>query len=167
MLPKEDGRWEDSVQDTGMDERLTVAKAAERLEITKEAVRKRIHRGTLRSDKDADGTVRVYVPVSGTASGTASSTDRDELVSELRNLVADLREQLEAERRANEENRRCLLLWSSGCRSWKLPRSRLTAARAPARFQMRQSRESRGPLPETLRRMLRAPGGRGCSENKS
>ena len=48
---------EDAVQD----DRITVAKAAERLGITKEAVRKRISRGTLRSDRDPDGTVQVYV----------------------------------------------------------------------------------------------------------
>jgi excisionase family DNA binding protein len=71
---------------------MTVAEAAERLEISKEAVRKRISRGSLRADKDADGTVRVYVPVSPTPSGTASwSFDRDELVAELRARIEDLR----------------------------------------------------------------------------
>ncbi len=71
---------------------MTVAEAAELLEITKEAVRKRISRGSLRSDKDPDGTVRVYVPVSPTASGTASgSFDRDELIAELRARIEDLR----------------------------------------------------------------------------
>jgi hypothetical protein len=71
---------------------MSVAGAAERLGITKEAVRKRISRGTLSSDKDRDGTVRVYVPVSPTSSGTASgSFDRDELVAELRSRIDDLR----------------------------------------------------------------------------
>ena len=62
----------DAAGDTWMDDRLTVAEAADRLGITKEAVRKRIHRGTLHADKDADGTVRVHVPDGETASGTAS-----------------------------------------------------------------------------------------------
>jgi excisionase family DNA binding protein len=71
---------------------MTVAEASERLQISKEAVRKRISRGSLRADKDADGTVRVYVPVSPTASGTASGFfDRDELVAELRARIEDLR----------------------------------------------------------------------------
>jgi excisionase family DNA binding protein len=65
---------QDALQDAGKDERLTVAEAAERLGITKEAVRKRIHRGTIRSDKDQDGTVRVYISPSDTASDTASAT---------------------------------------------------------------------------------------------
>jgi excisionase family DNA binding protein len=71
---------------------MTVAEAAERLEISKEAVRKRISRGSLRADKDKDGTVRVYIPMSPTSSGTASgSFDRDELVAELRARIEDLR----------------------------------------------------------------------------
>ena len=91
------------------DERMTVAGAADRLGITKEAVRKRISRGSLRSDKDQDGTVRVYIPASGTTSGTASPAgDRDELVEELRDQVRYLRGQLDQERDANRENRRII-----------------------------------------------------------
>jgi excisionase family DNA binding protein len=76
------------VQDAGQDDRVTVAEAAERLRITKEAVRKRISRGSLRADKDQDGTVRVYVPASGTA---AATFDRDELIAGLRARIEDLR----------------------------------------------------------------------------
>jgi hypothetical protein len=98
MLPTVTGRWEDAVQDAvqdaGMDERLTVAAAAERLGITKEAVRKRIHRGTLRSDKGPDGTVWVYVPPSRTASTTVSE-ERAELVEVLRDEIAHLRRESE------------------------------------------------------------------------
>jgi hypothetical protein len=65
-----------------------VAEAAERLGITKDAVRKRISRGTLRSDKDPDGTLHVYVPSSGTAVATF---DRDELIAELRALIEVIR----------------------------------------------------------------------------
>ena len=83
---------EDSIRDAGQGERLTVADAAERLGITKEAVRKRISRGTLRSDKDPEGTVWAYIPPSGTASGTASEAiGRDDLVELLRAQLEDLR----------------------------------------------------------------------------
>ena len=83
---------EDAIGDAGRDERMTVADAAERLGITKEAVRKRISRGTLRSDKGSDGTVRVYIPPYGTPSGTASETiGRDDLVELLRAQLEDLR----------------------------------------------------------------------------
>jgi hypothetical protein len=90
------GQERDTVEDASHDERVTVAIAAQRLGITKEAVRKRISRGTLRSDKDEDGTVRVYIPPSGTPSGT----DRDELVAELRNRIAYLEHQVEVEQEA-------------------------------------------------------------------
>jgi hypothetical protein len=82
----------DAMQDAGRDERLTVADAADRLGISKEAVRKRISRGTLRSDKDSDGTVRVYVPPSDTTTGYG---DRGELVEALRDEVAHLRRESE------------------------------------------------------------------------
>jgi excisionase family DNA binding protein len=94
------------MQDAGLDERVTVADAAERLGISKEAVRKRIARGTLRADKDADGTVRVYVPPSETASGTAAAP---ELLEELRDRLRYVEGQLEAERSAHAEARRLLL----------------------------------------------------------
>ena len=85
----------DAVRDTGMDERLTVAEAADRLGITKEAVRKRIHRGTLPSEKAADGTVMVYVPTSGTPSMTTTVGDRAELLQALRDEIAHLRRESE------------------------------------------------------------------------
>jgi excisionase family DNA binding protein len=90
----------DAVRDAGMDDRLTVAEAADRLGITKEAVRKRIHRGTLHADKAADGTVMVYVPPSGTPGGTPSSPERDLLYEEMRERISYLERQVEEEREA-------------------------------------------------------------------
>jgi excisionase family DNA binding protein len=64
-----------------------VAEAAERLGITKEAVRKRIARGTLRADKDPDGTVRVYVPAAPTPSDVVGTSPSEVLVEELRDRL--------------------------------------------------------------------------------
>jgi hypothetical protein len=100
MLRTMDRRGEGIVQDDGRDERLTVAAAAERLGITKEAVRKRIHRGTLRSDRGSDGTVMVYVPASETPSSTTVSPDRELLYVEMRERIAYLERQVEEEREA-------------------------------------------------------------------
>ncbi len=86
-------------QDAGQYERKTVAEAAAALGISKEAVRKRIARGTLRSDKGEDGTVWVYPPPSGTASGTGVG-DRDLLYQEQRERIAYLERQVEEEREA-------------------------------------------------------------------
>ena len=95
----------DNAQDAGQHERMTVAEAAATLGISKEAVRKRITRGTLRSYKGPDGTVYVYVPPSGTPSGTE---DRDLLYEELRDRVRYVEGQLQAERQAHAEARRII-----------------------------------------------------------
>ncbi len=47
---------------TAMTDRVTVAEAADRLGISKEAVRRRIDRNTLRGIKSRDGTWRVILP---------------------------------------------------------------------------------------------------------
>lgn len=45
----------------GVTRRLTLLEAAQVLGISKEGVRKRVQRGTLRHEKDADGIVHVYI----------------------------------------------------------------------------------------------------------
>ncbi len=75
--------------------RVTVEDAAQLLGIEKGSVKKRIQRGKLRSEKDATGTLYVYVDRSETVqdeSAGQSQTDRDELVAELRRTNELLRE---------------------------------------------------------------------------
>jgi hypothetical protein len=86
-------------------QRLTVQEVAEILGTSVDAVRMRVRRGSLASEKDPDG--RVYVWVDGDSSETKPRLDGepDALISELRAHNATLREQLEAERDANRENR--------------------------------------------------------------
>jgi hypothetical protein len=82
-----------------------MADAARTLGISKEAVRKRVSRGTLRSDVGEDGRRYVYLDAGPDAdrendsNRNISSDPRDE-------LVATLKEQLEAERNAHAETRR-------------------------------------------------------------
>jgi excisionase family DNA binding protein len=98
-----DGRYD------GQDERVTVAEAAVLLGTSKEAVRKRIARGTLRSEKDPDGSVRVYVPVSPTASDPGNpqaGVECSALIEELRDRMRFLEEQLRREQDAHSEARR-------------------------------------------------------------
>jgi excisionase family DNA binding protein len=91
---------------------LTLAEAAEVLGLSKDGVRMRVRRGTLRSVKGEDG--RVYVFRSDL------DADRDvdepevpveasrELVEVLREQVEDLRARLDRETEANRENRRII-----------------------------------------------------------
>ncbi len=88
----------------GQTRRLTLRDAAQVLGISKEAVRKRVTRGTLPSDVGEDGRRYVYLDAGGDAGlpGAVPGTyddPRDE-------LIATLKEQLEAERNAHAETRR-------------------------------------------------------------
>jgi hypothetical protein len=81
--------------------RLDLREAAETLGTSVDAVRKRIQRGTLESEK-ADGKVYVWLD------DGAPRSDIDTLISEMRAHNETLREQLEAERQAHAEARRLL-----------------------------------------------------------
>jgi hypothetical protein len=84
--------------------RLTVPQAAEALGITEGAVRGRVKRRTLRSEREGGA---VYVILEG----VSSSSSRDETTdprSDQSELVAVLREQLAAERQAHAEARRII-----------------------------------------------------------
>ena len=97
-----------------LDRALTVADAASALSITQDAVRKRIRRGTIQSEKDESGRIYVYVPASETVHKTDQDTsqppsDSAALISAKDETIAALREQLEAERQAHSEARRLLM----------------------------------------------------------
>ncbi len=93
------------------DERwVTVQEAARRLGVKDDAIRKRIQRGTLRSEKDLeDGRVYVYLD---TAQDAAYDTTEDVsqaavvLVEEMRGRIASLERMLDQEREARTEERR-------------------------------------------------------------
>jgi hypothetical protein len=98
---------------TGADERMTLRQAAARLGVSESAIRKRVERGTLRSDKGPDGRRYVYLDsvadsVADTGADTSATPERDALISEMHAHNETLREQLEAERQAHAEARRLL-----------------------------------------------------------
>lgn len=67
--------------------RVTVQEAARRLGVQEQAVRKRIKCGTIRSDKDKDGRVYVYVSEDSTGEGYTYQDDREREVEALRSQV--------------------------------------------------------------------------------
>ena len=83
----------------GHGDRVTVAEAARLLGVTQSAVRKRIQRGTIPWDKDAEGRIFVYVTPSETrrdeTSGAIQGQSRDELVAELRDQIDFLRGEID------------------------------------------------------------------------
>ena len=96
------------------DTRLTLRQAAAVLDVSESAIRKRVERGTLRSDKGPDGKRYVYLDtvadnMADERADTSATPERDVLISELRAHNDTLREQLEAERQAHAEARRLLM----------------------------------------------------------
>ena len=81
--------------------RVTLKEAALVLGVSKEAVRKRVIRGTLRSDKGADGRVYVYLDDGGDEPPTG---ERDALISEMQERLAFLERELDV--RTEEIRRR-------------------------------------------------------------
>jgi hypothetical protein len=94
------------------DKGLTLREAAIVLGISEGGVRKRVKRGTLRSELREVG--KRYVYLDGQASengrGADNGADRgaDALISELRDRVRFVERQLEAERQAHAEARRII-----------------------------------------------------------
>jgi excisionase family DNA binding protein len=84
-------------------DRLTVAQAADALNISQDAVRKRIARGTIPHDRDGSGRVYVYLSPSETVHKTdqdarvdeASKTVQDRYIRSLEDQIAFLRRELE------------------------------------------------------------------------
>ena len=70
--------------------RVTMREAADILGVSKEAVRKRVIRGTLPSDTGEDGRRHVYLDV---GREEAPTHERDALISQLRDEVAYLRDE--------------------------------------------------------------------------
>ena len=91
---------------------MTVAEAADRLRKSEHAIRQRIRRGTIGSEKDSEGRVWVFVQaeapgVSGEPHGEPSP-DATDLLRERAERIESLERALEAERQANQENRRII-----------------------------------------------------------
>lgn len=92
--------------------RLDVRSAAQTLGLSVDAVRMRVRRGSISSEKDEEGHVWVWVDTDESSPNndeteTSQSTSR-ELIEQLRSENSYLRGQLDQEREANRENRRLL-----------------------------------------------------------
>jgi hypothetical protein len=94
--------------------RLSVADAAVALGSTVDALRKRVQRGSIEYERDDEGHVWILLDPDRTRPDTGQDADRmrferEELISANNEVIATLREQLEAERQGHAEARRLLL----------------------------------------------------------
>lgn len=97
--------------------RVTVRDAADILDISESAVRNRLSRGTLDSERVEGVTYVMLDDVTNDIPPTDAATDhRDE-------LIQVLREQLEAEREANRENRRIIMAQAQSIAAIEAPES--------------------------------------------
>jgi hypothetical protein len=125
----------ESRQDSGgHPTRVSVQEAARVLDISVDAIRKRAARKTLRSEKDESGKVWITLD---TEQDTRPDRDQPQsaheaLISEMRAMNAELKEQLAAEREAHREMRRLLAA---------------ALERIPPQIEARESPESPGPSP--------------------
>ncbi len=137
-------------------DRYTVAQAADMLGITTGAVRNRLSRGTLRSDKEG-GTVYILLPADMSRDADRDTADTPggmpdahaEAADDLREQVRYLREQLRREQDANRENRRIIVALTSRIPQLEAPRETPEAAETPAPEPEGASPRSDSPGPQT------------------
>lgn len=83
--------------------RVTVEEAAGLLGIEKESVRKRVYRGQLHADKEADGTLRVYIDSTDNVQGQSTDDVHGHEPNGVKDeLLASLQDQIEYLRRESE-----------------------------------------------------------------
>ena len=86
-------RWADNLGGDGLaTRRVTLREAADILGLSKEAVRKRVIRGTLSSDTGEDGRRYVYLDAGG---DEAPTHEGDALISEMRSRIQFLEDELQ------------------------------------------------------------------------
>jgi hypothetical protein len=93
-LPNLAGQLRDRVRELER-ERNTVQEASRRLGITESAVRKRVQRGLLEHDKEADGRLYVYLDTRDMSQDEVRDSSYDMLVRRLENENEFLRRELE------------------------------------------------------------------------
>jgi hypothetical protein len=128
------GRWVD------------VAEAAGELEISTDAVRKRIARGSLESSRE-DGRVLVWLDDGGTEAGREAQVDREALIESLQDQVAYLRSQLDIRTDELREHRRIIAALTQRIPELEAPASpepsgspsEATATQEPERVEPRSS----------------------------
>ena len=86
--------------------RVHLSEAAALLGVSKDAVRMRVKRGTLRSEKGEDG--RVYVWVNVVPDGDPNTVHPESQVDAWRELIDELRDRVRSLEESNRENRRII-----------------------------------------------------------
>jgi hypothetical protein len=142
------------------------------LDVSESAIHKRVQRGTLEHDKDADGRVFIYLDdVTDAVSDIVQHPSTDALIFEMHRRIESLEQQLEHEREANRENRRLLAAALERIQAIEAPQEATEPPESADRTS--DTAQSPGPLPKSSRSKPRKPtlgrrrsgaGGVGCLE---
>jgi hypothetical protein len=117
--------------------RVHLSEAAVLLGVSKDAVRMRVKRGTLRSEKGDDG--RVYVWVNDNPDADQNTVHPETQVEAWRELIDELRDRARSLEEANRENRRIIAALTQ----------RIPELEAPASPEARESPETVEEEPES------------------
>jgi hypothetical protein len=104
--PNTEGTVDEQRRERRPERRVHLSEAAELLGVSKDAVRMRVKRGALRSEKGEDG--RVYVWVNVNPDGDPNTVHPQEEVEAWRELIDELRDRVRSLEEANRENRRII-----------------------------------------------------------
>ena len=104
--PNAEGTVDDHRGERHQERRVHLSEAAEIMGVSKDAVRMRVKRGTLNSEKGEDGRVYVWVNVNPDADPNAVHPQGN--VEAWRELIEELRDRVRSLEDANRENRRII-----------------------------------------------------------
>jgi hypothetical protein len=162
---------------------VEVGEASRELGISSDAVRKRIARGSLESDR-RDGTVLVWLDDGGTKAGREAQVEGAQvLIESLQDQVTYLRSVLNEEREARRRADTIIaqLTQANAALATKVPELEAPRTQEPpgaaVTVEEELARGRPGPVPEAIRRPQRGrsrwgsrsagPGGGGCSRGES
>jgi hypothetical protein len=110
-IPNGEGTVTDHRGERRSERRVHLSEAASLLGVSKDAVRMRVKRGTLRSEKGEDG--RVYVWVNDNPDADPNTIHPEMQVEAWRELIDELRDRVRSLEEANRENRRIIAALTS------------------------------------------------------
>jgi hypothetical protein len=153
-IPNGEGTVTDHRGERRSERRVHLSEAASLLGVSKDAMRMRVKRGTLRSEKGEDG--RVYVWVNDNPDADPNTVHPEMQVEAWRELIDELRDRVRSLEEANRENRRIIAALTQRIPELEAPASPEardspeTAEDEPGRAQPRSAAE--GPQEGAQRR---------------
>jgi hypothetical protein len=127
------------VSEDGSVERLSVGEAAKALGVTRDAIHKRIRRGTIEHEQGEDGRFYVFVDTSAPAADRSTDVSTDDRTDI---LIAEMQDRIRSLEEANRENRRIIAALTQ-----RIPAIEAPTAEAPDSPEPRESAEPRSDSP--------------------